>query len=178
MLGIGMQHQKDPNGIAWRQNRDFENLLRRLNNEGTVVAEGEVPGMGMFHKAREGGGEEEETAAVDDANGESATKREKKKKKKVSGKKRKAVEGEEEDNAEKEGLDDKKQRKKRRKSRNGDDQSVPDVPDMTPEIDASQTIPPAVTIEPTHTNATPQAASARAPYVLKNPVVFLVVVID
>ncbi|KAI0262586.1 hypothetical protein BC834DRAFT_812830, partial [Gloeopeniophorella convolvens] len=31
MLGIGMQHQKDPDGIAWKQNRDFENLLRRLN---------------------------------------------------------------------------------------------------------------------------------------------------
>ncbi|KAI9462620.1 hypothetical protein F5148DRAFT_970719, partial [Russula earlei] len=31
MFGIGMEHQNDPNGIAWRQNRDFENLLRRLN---------------------------------------------------------------------------------------------------------------------------------------------------
>ena len=32
MLGIGAAHQKDPNGIAWKQNRDFENLLKRLNN--------------------------------------------------------------------------------------------------------------------------------------------------
>ena len=31
MLGIGAQHTKDPNGIAWKQNRDFENLLKRLN---------------------------------------------------------------------------------------------------------------------------------------------------
>jgi Pin2-interacting protein X1 len=31
MLGIGAAHQKDPNGIAWKQNKDFENLLRRLN---------------------------------------------------------------------------------------------------------------------------------------------------
>lgn len=31
MLGIGAQHAKDPNGIAWKQNRDFENLLKRLN---------------------------------------------------------------------------------------------------------------------------------------------------
>ncbi|KAG6889113.1 hypothetical protein C0995_003682 [Termitomyces sp. Mi166 len=31
MLGIGAAHQKDPNGIAWKQNRDFENLLKRLN---------------------------------------------------------------------------------------------------------------------------------------------------
>jgi len=31
MLGIGAEHTKDPNGIAWKQNRDFENLLKRLN---------------------------------------------------------------------------------------------------------------------------------------------------
>ena len=31
MLGIGAAHQKDPNGLAWKQNRDFENLLSRLN---------------------------------------------------------------------------------------------------------------------------------------------------
>jgi len=31
MLGIGMQHQNTPEGIAWRQSRDFESLLRRLN---------------------------------------------------------------------------------------------------------------------------------------------------
>ena len=31
MLGIGAQHTKDPNGIAWKQNRDFETLLKRLN---------------------------------------------------------------------------------------------------------------------------------------------------
>jgi len=46
MLGIGMQHQNDPNGLAWRQNRDFENVLRRLN-EGV-----EATGPGPFHKAR------------------------------------------------------------------------------------------------------------------------------
>lgn len=33
MLGIGAQHTKDPNGIAWKQNRDFENLLKRLNEK-------------------------------------------------------------------------------------------------------------------------------------------------
>lgn len=31
MLGIGADHQKSPNGIAWKQNQDFENLLKRLN---------------------------------------------------------------------------------------------------------------------------------------------------
>ncbi|KAF8973171.1 hypothetical protein BDZ97DRAFT_1990233 [Flammula alnicola] len=33
MLGIGAAQTKDPNGIAWKQNRDFENLLRRLNEK-------------------------------------------------------------------------------------------------------------------------------------------------
>lgn len=46
MLGIGAANVNDPNGIAWKQNKDFENLLRRLNeghgeedsgNEGTKV---------------------------------------------------------------------------------------------------------------------------------------------
>lgn len=35
MLGIGAAHQKDPNGIAWKQNKDFENLLKRLNESKT-----------------------------------------------------------------------------------------------------------------------------------------------
>lgn len=32
LLGIGAAHQKDPHGIAWKQNRDFETLLMRLNS--------------------------------------------------------------------------------------------------------------------------------------------------
>ncbi|CAA7261645.1 unnamed protein product [Cyclocybe aegerita] len=31
MLGIGAAHQQDPNGFAWKQNKDFESLLKRLN---------------------------------------------------------------------------------------------------------------------------------------------------
>ena len=31
MLGIGRANMNDPNGLAWKQNRDFENLLKRLN---------------------------------------------------------------------------------------------------------------------------------------------------
>lgn len=34
MLGIGAAHQADPNGIAWKQNKEYENLLRRLNTGG------------------------------------------------------------------------------------------------------------------------------------------------
>ena len=31
MLGIGAAHQRDPNGLAWKQNQEFESVLRRLN---------------------------------------------------------------------------------------------------------------------------------------------------
>jgi Pin2-interacting protein X1 len=41
VMGIGAgAHQNDPNGIAWKQNRDFESLLKRLNEaeeSGTAV---------------------------------------------------------------------------------------------------------------------------------------------
>ncbi|KAI0249238.1 hypothetical protein BJV78DRAFT_714270 [Lactifluus subvellereus] len=153
MLGIGMQHQKDPNGIAWRQNRDFENLLRRLNDE--VATETSGP----FHKAREEGGEKEAAVvAVDD---EGATK----KKKKGKGKKRKALE-EKEGTLEPEGPDDKRQRKKRRrKLRDGDDDDAADaVQHVAPapdETDASESRSARVAAA-----ATPMAASApvlRAP---------------
>ncbi|KAJ7128989.1 hypothetical protein C8R43DRAFT_1026752 [Mycena crocata] len=39
MLGIGAAQQKDPNGIAWKQNKDFERLLERLNAESEVKEE-------------------------------------------------------------------------------------------------------------------------------------------
>ncbi|KAH7926952.1 hypothetical protein BV22DRAFT_1118534 [Leucogyrophana mollusca] len=48
MLGIGAAHQRDPHGVAWKQNRDFEALLRRLNEgvkvegESAFVEEGQV----------------------------------------------------------------------------------------------------------------------------------------
>ncbi|KAN0074437.1 hypothetical protein V8E55_011849 [Tylopilus felleus] len=31
MMGIGAEHQRDPNGIAWKKNKEFEVLLKRLN---------------------------------------------------------------------------------------------------------------------------------------------------
>ena len=124
MLGIGMQHQKDPNGIAWRQQRDFDNLLRRLN--------GGTDAPGPFHKARaeEGdesfkGGEEKsagETRKVDggadNEEEEGVVKRKEKKRKK----RKNADESEE-------GIDGRKRRKKRKKSKeDGDgDHAVPDT---------------------------------------------------
>ncbi|KDQ55042.1 hypothetical protein JAAARDRAFT_37578 [Jaapia argillacea MUCL 33604] len=34
LMGIGAQHQMDPSGIAWQQNKEFEGLLMRLNQAG------------------------------------------------------------------------------------------------------------------------------------------------
>lgn len=51
MLGIGAAQQRDPNGIAWKQNKDFEALLERLNG-GTAAPGGKVP-MAGFDAARE-----------------------------------------------------------------------------------------------------------------------------
>jgi Pin2-interacting protein X1 len=45
MLGIGAAHQKDPDGVAWKQNKDFENLLRRLN-EASAVDEDDILSKG------------------------------------------------------------------------------------------------------------------------------------
>lgn len=42
MLGIGAAHQKDPNGIAWKQNKDFESLLKRLNETTVQNTSGET----------------------------------------------------------------------------------------------------------------------------------------
>jgi len=128
MLGIGMQHQKDPNGIAWRQNRDFENLLRRLNEGTNAVA-------GPFHKAREEeslkgwgeGGEQASTSETGDLQKMNEDERDGDedevviaKKEKKGKKKRKTAEAlEEEDPL------DKKQRKKRKFLKDGDDHAVP-----------------------------------------------------
>jgi Pin2-interacting protein X1 len=37
LLGIGAAQQKDPDGIAWKQNKDFERLLQRLNDEAAAA---------------------------------------------------------------------------------------------------------------------------------------------
>lgn len=66
MLGIGAAHQKDPNGIAWKQNKDFENLLRRLNGDsapptpvdGFVQAGQETEEDGSEEIAKSGDGSE------------------------------------------------------------------------------------------------------------------------
>ncbi|KAI9465685.1 hypothetical protein BJY52DRAFT_1241916 [Lactarius psammicola] len=171
MLGIGMQrHQNDPNGIAWRQNRDFENLLQRLN-EGTEA-------IGSFHKARgsSSSSKEEEVAAkvvdsaldADESPDADATKREKKKKKQ---KKRKVLQKEEEEEAE--AARDKRERKKRKKSKSDirraaseDDASeaqapAAPAPDPTPVVVVPAPVPTVPIAAPAPVRALPRAHRAR-----------------
>jgi Pin2-interacting protein X1 len=173
MLGIGMQHQKDPNGIAWRQNRDFENMLRRLN-EGTNAV------TGPFHKAREEeslkgweGGEQTSTSEAgnlrnmneDERDGDEdedevvIAKKEKKKKKK-----RKAMEALEEEDPH-----DKEKRKKRKKLKGGDDHNVSPSDDEAlappPESSTGQNEEPAFA----PTTAVIAPVPIRAPYVAPHP---------
>jgi G-patch protein len=139
MLGIGMRHQNDvEGGIAWRQNRDFEDLLRRLN--GTTTETTDSTGLlDSFHKARENdsesleGGDGVENVKDDGGDGGLGeeeregvmAKKEKKKKKK----KRKATTECEEELEEEEGRDRKVRKKKRKKSSSkdgdGDDGRAP-----------------------------------------------------
>jgi Pin2-interacting protein X1 len=152
MLGVGMQrHQNDPNGIAWRQNRDFENLLQRLN-EGTEA-------IGPFHRARgSSSSEEEEVAAkvVDSAHdaddGADATKREKKKKK------RKTMQEKEEER-----VLDKRERKKRKKLKS----NVAPEDDTLPSLEAQATAAPASGYTPVPTAPIAAPAPVRALYVVQ-----------
>ena len=149
MLGVGMQrHQNDPNGIAWQQNRDFENLLQRLN-EGTEAT-------GRFHKARGSSSSDEEDVAAEvvdsahDADEGADANREKKKKKK-----RKTLEEEK--------VLDKRERKKGKKSKSNvapEDDTLPSL-----EAQAATTLASGYTPVPTTPIAAP--APVRALYVIQ-----------
>jgi len=92
MLGIGAAHQMDPNGIAWKQNKDFENLLKRLNDAAVVEDTlGADNGTDVKEEARDEVNEEE---------GDSETKDERRKRKKYQ-----------------EGASEEKAKKKRKKSK-------------------------------------------------------------
>jgi Pin2-interacting protein X1 len=139
MLGIGMRQQNDvEGGIAWRQNRDFEDLLRRLN-DGTATETGNGTGPLQSHKVRESESESLEGGVKDDGGEEERedvmTKKEKEKKKK---KKRKATtEGEEE-----EGLDSKERKKKRKKSSSSSSKDGDDDGRTMPSSIVSEAPPP------------------------------------
>ncbi|KAI0646178.1 hypothetical protein C8Q79DRAFT_1000598 [Trametes meyenii] len=114
MLGIGADHRNSQEGIAWKQNKDFENLLKRLNAaNGTAETQEDLPmKVDGFHRAGPGAGAEtvqEESGkeeVQDKLTEEDADKKSKKKRKK-------GADGEE-------GED---RKKKRKKSKSSDNQS-------------------------------------------------------
>lgn len=78
MMGIGAAHQKDPNGVAWKQNRDYENLLKRLNEANGGEEEVQMEsGFDGFVKPEGNAGEEGE----EDEKKKEKRKKEKEKKK-------------------------------------------------------------------------------------------------
>lgn len=116
MLGIGAAHQKDPNGIAWKQNKDFENLLRRLN-AADGDGEGEVKtNVSGFSRAVESNLEgatngvasmtvvevkEEIMKDIDEGEKKKKSKKEKKSKKDKEGKRKRSEEEDEEKDSKK-----------------------------------------------------------------------------
>ncbi|KAI4528083.1 hypothetical protein K525DRAFT_148432, partial [Schizophyllum commune Loenen D] len=126
MMGIGAAHTKDPNGIAWKQSKDYENLLARLNaaaaGETYAPATGVVAEGGFVKPTEEGAGEGENTNTTADVKentgeGKEKTKEELKREKKEKKRKRKEQEGE--------GEDGEKKSKKRKKEKGEDSTPAP-----------------------------------------------------
>lgn len=107
MMGIGAAHMHDPNGIAWKQNRDFEDLLKRLNER--------TGGEGN-------GGEEEEGTKVE---GFVSAVESGKKDEKETDKKKKDKEGKKSKRKRKDKDDTEHKTKKRRNSADEGEESIP-----------------------------------------------------
>lgn len=150
MLGIGMQHQREEGGVAWRQNKDFERLLRRLNGQdqggsgmkvegfdrateeavdNTKAQDGAVSEGKMAAEQSEEGGKDKKERKKEDADGEDDRKEKKRKRSK-----------DESSSSDKDKKKDKK--KKKCKSSSSDDEPSPsttavettvaDIPITTP----------------------------------------------
>ncbi|RDB24746.1 Protein PXR1 [Hypsizygus marmoreus] len=119
MLGIGAAHQKDPDGIAWKQNKDFENLLKRLNE---AAAAESIPTANAA---------EEEDIELEAKRGDSGEEKEKKRKR------TKDVEGVSEEKA-------KKKRKKSKEAEKSDQASVEPTENIQeiPEVKEAPSEPP------------------------------------
>lgn len=126
MLGIGAAHQRDPNGLAWKQNRDFENLLKRLNNGGADV---EKKGTKVDGFAR---ATEEDNEGVTDGKED---KKEKKKRKRHEKDEEKVDEEAEKKKDKKKRKKEKKERKEKEAETETDDEEpepAPSIPTPTP----------------------------------------------
>lgn len=152
MLGIGADHRNSAEGLAWKQNKDFENLLRRLNAaNGNGDDEVEEP-MKIDGFVRPTAQADESLAATpvkadgsDEAGGaqEDGEKRSKKKRKK----------GEDVD----EGAERKKKRKKSKSS-----EDVSDAEENSTKEKKKKKRDTAVTVTPTET-ASPSPAPTPGP---------------
>ncbi|KAJ2931230.1 hypothetical protein H1R20_g5813, partial [Candolleomyces eurysporus] len=109
MMGIGAAHMKDPNGIAWKQNRDFENLLKRLNESSEVEVKGESEVTTVEVEVRA-----ESVVEVESEEGKKEKKEKKEKREKREKKKDKESKKEKKRKLEEE--EDGKEKKKRRKT--------------------------------------------------------------
>lgn len=127
MLGIGADHRNSEEGLAWKQNKDFENLLKRLNAaNGTEQKEEEVAmKVDGFVRAGPGAGAGTMQDTEEDSSSDGDEKRSKKKRKKETKeedgeerkkKRKKSKSSGEHPDAEEESKKDKKKKKKQESS--------------------------------------------------------------
>lgn len=144
-FGIGVDHQRDPHGIAWKQNKDFEALLKRLNEgDNGEVKEAGVVKEGGFVCAREG---RDENCTADDVDGKEkiSSKGKDKKRKRKDADIDNVTEG------------DRKKKKKKRKDRDGSvsevledtDTAKVELGDDTKEKHSTLASSPSKTVAPT-----------------------------
>lgn len=139
MMGIGAQHQRDPNGIAWKQNKEFEALLKRLN-------ESAEQGKGADTEVAEGEGGGERETAMDNAcvRAQETVEGEMGNESSVTTKKRKHKDRDDPDTNE----NTRKKRKEKRQKSSPDDSAAP-VVDRTSE-------PPALSLSGVHPEPIPK----------------------
>ncbi|EIW55881.1 uncharacterized protein TRAVEDRAFT_50368 [Trametes versicolor FP-101664 SS1] len=130
MLGIGADHRNSQEGLAWKQNKDFENLLKRLNAANGTVQEEEEVAMKVdgFVRAGPGAGagtmqdtEEAEEGSSSDGDEKKSKKKRKKEAREDDGgerkrKRRKGKSSGDHSDAEEESKKDKKKKKKQESS--------------------------------------------------------------
>lgn len=127
MLGIGAAHQKDPNGIAWKQNKDFENLLRRLNGGGEEAEVSKIDGFAKAQESTEG----EDVPAAEVADTEEGSSTQKRKRNGGEDSKERRKKSKKGDSVEKK--QDKKSKKKDKKSKEESAEKAAQVESPTPE---------------------------------------------
>ncbi|KAG2153170.1 hypothetical protein DEU56DRAFT_898110 [Suillus clintonianus] len=149
MLGIGAAHQRDPHGIAWKQNKDFEALLQRLNaQDGQDSASKDV--LGEFVRP--------EQSAVDAHGGEKSEEDEQPNQSSKKEKKRKRREGEHTED----GKDKKKRKKDKRQHEDVDEAAADSTKPTSTHIDPPASSPDTVSSNPpTKLKGRPMAHRAR-----------------